>query len=85
MELTASSCFLSFKALAFGGPVQEVPAGTGSCLGMPVNPAAVVPTQESWVMVAQGTGGCMCGESTLCMPWLDKPSPRPVCAPAQQS
>lgn len=54
MELTTSSCSLSSKALGLGGPVQ-VPAGTGSCLGMPVNPTAVVPTQESWVMVAQGT------------------------------
>lgn len=55
MELTTSSCFLSSKALALEGLVQEVPAATGSCLGMPVNPAAVVPSQESWVMVAQGT------------------------------
>lgn len=55
MELITSSCSLSSKALALGGPVQEVPAGTGSHLGTPVNPAAVAPTQESWVMVAQGT------------------------------
>lgn len=55
MELTTSSCFLSSKALALEGLVQEVPAATGSCLGMPVNPGAVVPSQESWVMVAQGT------------------------------
>lgn len=77
MELIPSSCLLSSRAPALEGLVQEVPAGTGSCLGMPVNPAAVVPTQESWVMVAQGYLVVACVVRTHCAcPGWTLPTPR---------
>lgn len=86
MELITSSCFLSSRALALEGLVQEVPAGIGSCLGTRVNSAAVVPTQESWVMVTQGTWWLHAWWKHI-VHALVGPSPRPMCdtCPAQQS
>lgn len=85
MELTTGSCFLSSKARALEGPVQEVPAGTGSCLGMPVNPAAVVLSGE---LGDGGTGylvvACVVRAHCACPGWTDPPH-APCVTPALHS
>lgn len=81
MELTTSSCFLSSKALALEGLLLGAVWG---CLWVQLQCFPVRRAGWWWHRVP---GGCMCDESTLCMPWLDGPSPCPVCdtCPAQQS